>query len=406
MRILILGAGYAGLRAALELGALQRGGQLPPDVRVDLVERAPCHQVVVWMHQVAAGTLSPDQACIDYADLPLETVHLHQAGVEAIDLRARRVDTDSGGFSYDVLVVALGSVTTAPAIPGLSENAQTLRDAAGAEGLHAALESAYARAAPLADPDRRKRLLTAVVAGGGYTGCQLAGELAHRLPELADRNGAPLRDVRLVLAESRDRLLPDMDPCHGRAARRILARKGVEIHLGTPLEGVTEDTVRLGGTGIPYGVLAWAGGIRGPGLLANTGASVNAQGRMLVDPYLCSPDHPDVLAAGDCAVRMDAGGTETSTPATAMEAIHQGRYLAGLIRDWTYGRAPVSAYTPARLGLLVALGDADAVGTAGPLPVQGRAAGLIKNAAERTYPDTLLRPHAAPFLDPDFLRPV
>ncbi|MFA9462417.1 NAD(P)/FAD-dependent oxidoreductase [Thiohalorhabdus sp. Cl-TMA] len=406
MRVLILGGGYAGLRTALDLGALRRKGQLPEAVRVDLVERAPCHEVVVWMHQVAAGTLAPEQACIDYGDLPLDGVDLHQAAVESLHPGSRRVDTDIGPFSYDLLVVALGSLPTAPEIPGLAEQAHTLRDRAGAETLHDALESAFARAAPHPDRDTRRRLLTTVVAGGGYTGCQLAGELAHRLPDLADRHGAPLDDVRLILSESRDRLLPEMDACHGRAARRILERKGVEVRLAAPLERITEDTVVLGGTGAPHGVLVWAGGMRAPEFLREAGLGVNRQGRMIVDGGLCCPDHPDILAAGDCAVRKEPDGGETATPATAMEAMYQGRYLAALIRDRVRGRSPLTAYMPNRLGLLVSLGDGDAVGNVGPIPMQGRAAGLIKNGAERTYPDTLLRPHAEPFLSPDFLRPV
>ncbi|MFP4560496.1 MAG: NAD(P)/FAD-dependent oxidoreductase [Thiohalorhabdus sp.] len=406
MRVLILGGGYAGLRAALDLGAMRARGQLPGEVQVDLVERAPCHQVIFWLHQVAAGTLTPDQACIDFGRLPLEGIHLHQATVQGLHPTPRRVDTDAGTFSYDVLVVALGSRPATPDIPGLAEHAHTLRTREDAENLHNALETAYARAAPLTDAAERRRLLTTVVAGGGYTGCQLAGELAHRLPDLADRHGAPLGDIRLLLCEPRDRLLPEMEPCHGRAARRILERKGVEVRLGTPLERLSEDTAVLGGAGLPCGVLAWAGGIRAPGLLKEAGLGANAHGRVTVDAHLRVPDHPDILAAGDCAVRTGPDGTEATTPATATEAMNQGRYLAAMIRDRARGRPPVAAYAPTRLGLLVALGDGDAVGTVGPLPVQGRAAGLIKNGAERTYPDTLLRPHTEPLLDPDFLRPA
>ncbi|KPV39257.1 hypothetical protein AN478_13400 [Thiohalorhabdus denitrificans] len=406
MRVLILGGGYAGLRTALDLDAMRARGQLPEGVQVDLVERAPCHEVIFWLHQVAAGTLAPEQACIDYGRLPLEGIQLHQATVQDLHPTPRRVDTDAGPFSYDALVLALGSGPSSPDIPGLAEHAHTLRTHEDAENLHNALEAAYARAAPLADAAERRRLLTTVVAGGGYTGCQLAGELAHRLPDLADRHGAPLDDIRLLLCEPRDRLLPEMEPCHGRAARRILERKGVEVRLGAPLERLSEDTAVLGGEGLPYGVLAWAGGIRAPGFLKEAGLGANPQGRVIVDDHLRVPDHPDILAAGDCAVRVAPDGSLSTTPATATEAMNQGRYMAALLRDRARGRAPAAAYAPTRLGLLVSLGNSDAVGNVGPLPVQGRAAGLLKNGAERTYPDTLLRPHTEPLLDPDFLRPA
>jgi len=239
------------------------------------------------------------------------------------------------------------------------------------------------------------------VAGGGFTGCQLAGELAHRLPDLAARHGVPLRRVRLVLLEGQERLLPGMAACHGRAARRILERKGVEVRTGAPLEGVSESTVTAGGDGLAYGVLAWAGGIRGPALLTDSGLALANDGRVRVDGHLRSISHPDIRVGGDCARREDAPGAE----ATATEAIHQGRYLAGALRDELAGHRP-AAYRASRLGLLVALGDSDAVGTVGPLPMSGRAAGVIKNGAERTYPDTLTAAHPNPLLNPDFLRPA
>ena len=404
MRILILGGGYAGLRAALDLAALRREGQLPPGVEVDLVERSPCHQVIFWMHQVAAGTLTPEEACIDYGRLPLDGIALHQAEVQGIDPAKGKVHTSAGDLAYDALILALGSVPRMPEIPGLAESAYPLRDRADAERLYSGLETAYARAAMAGDPELHRRLLTTVIAGGGYTGCQLAGELAHRLPDLADRHGIRTRNIRLLLLEGRERLLPEMDACHGRAAREILEAKGVEIRTGTPLERVTEETAVAGGEGIAYGTLGWTGGIRGPALLAESGLPVSPDGRLRVGAFLSCPDHPEVFGGGDC-IQRTADDPAPGPPPTATEAMHQGRYLAGRLRDRLLGRSS-RPYRPNRLGLLVALGGGDAVGTIGPAPVRGRMAGIVKNGAERSYPDTLrgVRPDA--FLSPDFLRPA
>ncbi|HKJ70733.1 MAG TPA: NAD(P)/FAD-dependent oxidoreductase [Gammaproteobacteria bacterium] len=401
MRILILGAGYAGLRAALDLGHARGRGQLPPETEIVLVERAECHRVIFWMHQVAAGTLAGDDACIDYAGLPLDQVTLERAEVRRIDPDAGMVATSAGELGYDRLVLALGSVPALPGIPGLAEHAHTLRDRDGAEALHDALEGTLRRAGLADGVAEQERLATVAVAGGGFTGCQLAGELAHRLPNLADRHGVAVRHLRLVLLEAADRLLPHMDACHGRSARRILEDKGVEVRTGAPLERVSEDTLTVGGDALAFGTLAWAGGIRGPQLLASSGLALDDTGRIPVDRFLRLPDHPAIRAAGDCAARLEDPAAE----ATATEALAQGRYLATALRDELAGRMPVP-YRPSRLGLLVALGDGDAVGTVGPLPLSGRAAGLIKNGAERTYPDTLRGVSPDAFLDPDFLRPV
>ncbi len=321
-----------------------------------------------------------------------------------MDPQARRVRTSAGEIAYDALILALGSIPRIPDIPGLPENAHPLRDRADAERLHATLETAYARAGTAGEPAERRRLVTTVVAGGGYTGCQLAGELAHRLPDLADRHGIRMRDIRLILLEGRERLLPEMDPCHGQAAREILEAKGVDVRTEAPLARVTEDTAVAGGEGTPYGILAWTGGIRGPALLTGSGLPVSPDGRLEVDSFLSCPEFPEIAGAGDCAVRT-ADGPVPGPPATATEAIHQGRYLAGRLRDRLLGRS-CGAYRPGRLGLLVALGGGDAVGTIGPVPVRGRAAGIVKNGAERSYPDTLTSPGPKAFLSPDFLRPA
>jgi len=401
MRVVILGAGYAGLRAALDLGRAKARGFLPADTRITLVERAHCHRVIFWMHQVAAGTLSGADTCIDYTTLPLDRVALERAEVQAIDPGRATLTTSGGELAFDHLILGMGSVPDLPGLPGLAEHAHTLRDRDGAEALNAALEHTLGRAAYAGDRQEQERLATVAVAGGGFTGCQLAGELAHRLPDLADRHGVPIRHVRLVLVEAADRLLPHMAACHGRSARRILETKGVEVRTGAPLERVSEDTLTAGGSGLAYGTLAWAGGIRGPALLDATQLDRDAAGRLRVDRFLRAPAHPEIRAAGDCAVRIDAPATE----ATATEAIHQGRYLAAALREEAHGRLP-APYRPNRLGLLVALGDSDAVGTVGPAPLAGRAAGLLKNAAERTYPDTLRGVGPEAFRDPDFQRPV
>ncbi|MFB6259581.1 MAG: NAD(P)/FAD-dependent oxidoreductase, partial [Thiohalorhabdaceae bacterium] len=306
--------------------------------------------------------------------------------------RGRTVTTSTGELGYDHLILALGSEAALPGLPGLAEHAHTLRDPADAESLHTALDRSFARAGLAQTPQERQRLATVAVAGGGFTGCQLAGELAHRLPELADRHGVAVGHVRLLLLEAGERLLPAMDACHGRSAQRILEAKGVEVETATQLERVDGETLTAGGSQLPYGILAWAGGIAGPGLLSRSPLDRDRRGRVWVDRSLRTPDFPAVRAAGDCAARQDAPGAE----ATATEAINQGRYLAAALREELAGRTP-APYRANRLGLLVALGNCDAVGHAGPLPLAGRAAGLVKIGAESSYTETLRVP-AAGFL--------
>ncbi len=387
MRIVILGAGYAGLRVALDLAAAKQRGRLNRSASISLVDYSPAHQIIVWLHQVAAGSRTPERARIAFSRLPLPGVRVRKATVWAIEPTTRQVWIDGKQVPYDFLVIALGSIPHYPPIPGLQRYGHTLRESAAASALRGALEAAFTQAATTRDPAERSRWLTTVVAGGGYTGCQLAGELAHTLPQLADRYRLPVSELRLLLLEAQPRLLPDMQPCQGGFAQRSLERKGVEVQVNTPLERVTANTLETGRGVLPYGTLAWTGGVRGPSLLRASGLPVDDRDRCYSDPYLGVADHPELLTAGDCATPMTlpwSGRPQGGGPYTAVEAINQGRYLATRILKQAAGRIQ-RPYQPQHLGLLVSLGGQDAVGTVGKLPLIGWPAGLIKSGAECSY---------------------
>src|SRR6266568_8824815 len=198
-RIVIAGAGYAGLHVALRLTARLRNH---PKMELTLADRHDYHQVLTELPRVAGGTRAADAVRIPLQDTLATRVRFVQAEINGFDLDGRRLLTGAGPIGWTRLVLALGSRPNDFAIPGLADRALSLYSASDAERVWAAVSKALDEAAAATGPERQRRLATVVVGGGGATGVELAGELAEVLPEAARGHGlAPDRPaVQLVEA--------------------------------------------------------------------------------------------------------------------------------------------------------------------------------------------------------------
>lgn len=385
MKIVIAGAGYAGLRVALDLAAARQQGRLGT-AEVVLVDRNDYHQVVTWLHQVAAEAVEPARARIPLRELlPEGAIRFVQARVEGIEPAVQRLLTSAGAIDYDRLVVGLGADTLWPDIPGLREHAFPLRWWEEAVALHRHIEAQFRRAGAVQEPAVQTCLATIVVIGGGYTGTQLAGELAHWLPELADRYGLPLRAIQLTLVEAKERLMPGWERRAAERAATMLRRKGVTVRLGTALERVDAQSVTLAGEQSCAGTVVWAGGVRAPALLGAAGLPTGPGGRVRVNQFLQAEGYPAIFVAGDSALYLDG---DEPLPGTAAHALRQGAYIAEVLVAEAQG-LPFEPYAPTRLGMLVAVGGVDAVGDALGVPLTGLPAGLLKEGVERWYLTTI-----------------
>jgi NADH dehydrogenase len=380
-RLLVLGAGFAGLEAARTLADHREAGALPPETAIHLVDRAEDLTVPFWLHQVAAGSRRLDQARLPLAEWALPGIERHHGEVRDLDPHGQRLAVAGETLHYDQAVIALGGTAHLPAIPGLADHAYTVRTPEAAAGLHTALEQRLQRAAGSADPGERRRLLRVVVAGGGYTGCQLAGELAQQWPQRAAGHGLPPEETEIVLLEAGSGLLPGQPAFQGGYAEGALARLGVTVRTEAPVAGVSADAVSLATEAVPCGLLAWTGGLAGP-RPALDGLPAGDGGRIAVSQQLQVAGFSHLWAAGDAALPAGA------PPATAHEAVAQGRTAAANMAASVNGR-PLHRHHPSRRGLVVSLGPDDAVGQAGPLGIAGRPAACLKRGAERALLDTI-----------------
>jgi NADH dehydrogenase len=390
MHIVILGAGYAGLHTALNLSKRLAGRDHL--ARITLVERNLYHQHVVLLHLVATGAEDTSEVAmsLDWI-LRRRAVRLHQGEVTHIDPAEQQVLLADGlALHYDRLVVALGAQTNEYGISGVAEHTWPLRSFDQAVCLRDHIRSRFREAARTNDPTARRTLLTFAIVGGGFTGVQLVGELAAWVRRLCDETGIPSREVRVALLEATDLLLQQFGTWATDEARRVLAGRGVSIHLNTPVERVSEQAVHLaGGKYIRAGTVIWTAGIRAPDLLAESGLTTDKVGRIITDRYLRStgPNESRIFAAGDCASIPDEW--DIPVPATASYALRQGEYLADTLWAEITGQE-ARPYMPQRLGQFVSLGPGEAVGDPFGAKIEGLPAALLKQAVEKWYLTTLL----------------
>jgi NADH dehydrogenase len=390
MKIVILGAGYTGLRAALDLDDLL--GERGRAAQIALVDQNPYHQIVQVLHITATAGHQSREAIYDLAGLLRDTtVRFVQGRAAAIAPLERQVRLEDGrALPYDRLLIALGAETAYGAVPGAREHTLPLRSYEHALRIRDQLRARFAAAAAAEGPKERRTLLTTAIVGGGYTGCQLAGELAAWAGDLCAATGAPRGEVRIALLDGGPLLLRQFGPWATREAERVLDELGVSVYLNTAVEAVEPGLLRVsGGRVLRAGTILWAGGIQAPAILGQAGLPVDGSGRVLVDRYLRVIDQAMIFAAGDCAAIPD--GPAAFVPATASYAMRQGSHLAETLLAELLGEAP-RPYEPLKLGELVSLGPHVAVGNPLGVPLVGYPAMLLKKGVESYYRSTIEGP--------------
>lgn len=381
-RVVVLGAGYGGLQAALRLEGLSR--KTGP-LEIILVDTNNYHQLITKLHEVAAGSISPERAIIPLTRLLAgRAINFLQATVEKLHLDEQRVVTSAGEVAYDALVVALGSETEFFGIPGAEESSFTLRSCTDALRIKSQLRKVVATAADEPDEARRRPMLTFVISGGGFTGVELAAELADELPVLARAHGIDPRQVDLLILEAAKDIMPGFPAPLVGLARKILSEKRVTVRADSPVVRVAGSSVEIkGGDALATQTLIWAVGVRCGDLLATSGLQTGVRGRAIVNPYLETVTHLNVYVVGDAALVLDPATGRPVAP-SAQLAVGQGHLVGYNIWANSVAR-PRVAYRPKVLGEVVSLGRRQGLARIRGHMFDGRLAKWLKEFAEMRY---------------------
>ncbi len=352
--VVIVGAGFGGLRAARALGRAP--------VRVILLDRHNYHLFQPLLYQVATAGLEPEGIARPVRAIlrGQRNLEFRMAEVQGVDLDARTVRTDAGDVAYDHLVLALGGETNFYGVEGAARHGFGLKDVDDAVAIRNQVLRCFEEATLEADAARRRALLTFVVVGGGPTGVEMAGAFAElvRVVLVKDYPRLDLADVRILLLEASSRLLAAMPPRLSAAAADTLGAKHVEVCFGAAVEAYDGSTARLrGGETIPARTLVWAAGVRAAALAGTLGLRTGPQGRVAVTPTLQVPGHPEVFVIGDAAWVDDGGPPH---PMMAPVALQMARAAARNIMLAVRGR-PGEAFRFRDPGSLATIGRRAAV---------------------------------------------
>ncbi len=378
-RILILGGGFGGMSVALELEKLC---PRQDNVSVLVIDRDNSTLFTPLLWPVANGTASPNSVVVPIRSFQRErNFHVLHSHVDKIDLDERVVYASTAvPRPYDVLVIALGSITQIPDLPGLRERALLFATPADALSLRNRLIDAIELAHRTMDPDKKRGCLTFVVGGGGDTGVEVAATIHDYLDSglLAEYPWLAGERFRVVVVGRGERLIPTSTPKMSRAVQRSLEEKGIEVQTGTAILSVTDTAVYTTRGEIPARTIFWAAGITAPRIVRELSVEKARNGAIIVDDHMRVPERPEVYVVGDSSWGYDAK-TGEPLPPTAQAAEQQGRYVARVIAAGLQGQE-VPPYSFSPRGHLVLLGKHAGAAQVGPALVSGFPAWLLWHA--------------------------
>ncbi len=369
--VVILGAGFGGLTAAKKLKKAP--------VRITLIDKNNYHLFQPLLYQVAIAALVPSQVAF-----PVRTIFRNQKNlmfqmgeVNEIDLNARYVKMDGSVIAYDYLILAAGGRMNFFGVESAEKNGFYIKDIKSAIRTRNHLLSMFERASREADADKRRAMLTFVIAGGGPTGVEVAGALAELIAHVMRKEYRELdvHEARVLLLEAGNALIASYPDELRKATLKLLQKKNVEVLFNARLTDFNGQRVALAdGTKIETNTLIWTAGVQAAEVVESLEAARAGSGRVRTEATLQLPDHPDVYVIGDAAYLENGNGQPL--PMLSTVAIQQGIVVADNIKHAIKGQTqhPFRYKDP---GLLATIGRNAAVARIWGLSFSGFIAWLI-----------------------------
>jgi NADH dehydrogenase len=370
-QVVIVGGGFGGLEAAKALGGAP--------ARVTLIDRRNHHLFQPLLYQVATAVLSP----ADIAQ-PIRAVLRDRANVEVVlgEVTSVDVDTkqvalaDGSRLPYDFLILSAGASHAYFGHDEWEPYAPGLKSLEEATDIRRRLLVSFEEAERETDPERRRALMTFVVIGGGPTGVEMAGAIAEiaRYSLAKDFRHIDTRDARVILVEAVDRLLLAFPTQLSRYALWDLQRLGVDVRFNSPVTDIKPGVVTTGGTEIKAATIIWAAGVKSSPIGATLGVETDRAGRVVVQPELTIPGHPEVFVIGDMSSLMSPNGRPY--PGVAQVAKQEGAWAAKNIRRTMAGKK-MEPFQYIDLGNMATIGRNAAVADIRGITLTGFVAWLV-----------------------------
>jgi NADH dehydrogenase len=355
--IVIAGGGYVGMYTALRLQKKLRRGE----ARVTVIDPRSTMTYQPFLPEAAAGSLEPRHVVVSLRRT-LKQAEVLRARVESVDSAARTIrvqplESEPYDLAYDELVVAMGSISRTLPIPGLAELGMGFKQIEEAIALRNHVLDRMDLAASVRDPAARKAALTFVFVGGGYAGVEALAE-TEDLARYATRFYSSIDedDIRFVLVEMADRILPEVGEDMGRYTVERLRKRGIDVKLGTKLESAKDHHIVLSdGDEFDARTLVWTAGVKATPVLASSDLPLDGKGRLKAHANLTVDGAAHVWTAGDNAAVPDLTHPGQLCSPSAQHAVRQAKVLGDNLVRSLRGEA-LEDYKHKHVGSVASLG--------------------------------------------------
>jgi NADH:ubiquinone reductase (H+-translocating) len=326
-RIVILGTGYAGVHAAKKL---HKKFKKDSNIEVTLIGKNPYHTLMTELHEVAGGRVEQDSVQINLQRIfSGKKVDVVLDEITEIDFNKKTLSSETKTYEYDYLILGAGSEPAFFGVPGVKDNGFTIWSLEDALNIREHIENMFRKASKERNTEKRKRMLTFVVAGAGFTGVETLGELLEWKKKLCRNYYIDEKEVKLLLVEALDKILPILNDNLIVKAEKYLLKHGVEILKSSPITSVEKDSTTLkDGKVIETNTLIWTCGVQASKFAANLGLKTSRAGRIQTNEFMQSVDHDNVYVIGDNSYLEEDGKglpqiveTAIQTADTAVENI-------------------------------------------------------------------------------------
>lgn len=321
-KVLVLGAGYAGIYAALHLNKKKKKKD---DIEISIIDKNPYHTLLTELHEVAGNRVDEESIRIPLKDIFRDTdVKIITDEITDCECKNNYLSSESTKYEYDYLIMGMGSSPAFYGIEGLEEYSHTLWSFDDAVNLREHIKNCFIKASKEEDKAEQKRLLTFVVGGAGFTGVEMIGELALWVKPLCREYGFERDDVRLVIIDMMPRILNSMhEKCSKKSHKYMEKKLGIEILLETKMQKLTADALFTDKGEIETRSLIWTAGIRCSETLDDEDDLEKTGGKkcLRVNKY-CQTIYKNAYGVGDCIALLGKNGKPY--PAMVETAIQSG----------------------------------------------------------------------------------
>lgn len=379
-KIVILGTGYAGVHAAKLLSKKYKKNT---NVEITLIGKDPYHTLMTELHEVAGGRVEQDSVQISLKRIfSGRRVNVVLDEITAIDFENRTLTSNTEKYSYDYLVLGTGSEPAFFGVPGVKENGFTVWSLEDALRIREHVENMFRKAQKERDVAKRRRMLTFVVAGAGFTGIETVGELLEWKDKLSRNYDIDNKEVSLYVVEALDKILPILNDGLIAKSERYLTKHGVHILKSSPITNVEKESITLkNGKQIETNTLIWTCGVQASKFAANLGLKTARAGRVQTNEYMQSVDYGNVYVVGDNSYIEEEGKGLPQIVETALQTAETA--VHNIVADMEKGQK--KAHKSNYHGLMVSIGSRYAVASLMGMSMSGFMAMAMKHLVNLHY---------------------